>query len=367
MMMTPRNRQRPKQTDEWDDWDDEPGRPGVGRRPAAAASDLADRHRRTSKHRAPKQKGRPPQRRPTPEQSARPKKKESDSRKQTSLVERISPDFFTKRLIRTIWVIFCTVAFVTIILLVYFFLVPSRFFALRDIEIVGDPKLLQREFIEAIAQENTKEGVLRADLDKIREELQKKGVVKSVEITRMLPDMLKIVIEEREPVALARRGDSRAESEVVCVDREGIMFGDQSICRSKSELPLINGLEEGGDGATARNQQRLAVYQKLLSDLDGAEPRLSSRVEEVYFDQAQGIRVTIEAPDKESVIAVFLGKEEFRIRFNAALDVLDAINRQDAEALNVLRISDAEKLLSGARISYLNATTPKRVVVGLEE
>jgi hypothetical protein len=80
-----------------------------------------------------------------------------------------------------------------------------------------------------------------------------------------------------------------------------------------------------------------------------------------------GVRVTIEAPDKEGVIAVFLGKEEFRIRLNAALDVLDAIDRQDAEVLKVLRIGDAEKLISGARISYLNATTPKRVVIGLKE
>jgi cell division septal protein FtsQ len=366
-MMTPRNRQRPKQTDEWDDWDDDPGQPGDDRRPASAAGDLADRHRRTSKHRAPKQKGRPPQRRPRQGQSAKPKKKESESRKQTSLVERISPDFFTKRIIRTIWVVFCTVAFVAIILCVYFFLFPSRFFALRGIEIVGDPKLLPREFIEAVARENAKEGVLLADLNKIREELQKKGVVKSVEITRMLPDMLKIVIEEREPFALARRGDSRAESSVVCVDKEGAMFGDQSLCRAKSGLPLINGLEESGDGALARNQQRLAVYQKLMTDLEGATEKLSSRIEEVYFDNDMGVRVTVEAPDKEGVIAVFLGKEDFRIRLNAALDVLDAIYRQDAAALNVLRISDAEKLLSGARISYLNATTPKRVVVGLEE
>jgi cell division septal protein FtsQ len=367
MMMTPRNRQRPKQTDEWDDWDDEPGEPVADRRSAAGASDLADRHRRTSKHRAPKQKGKPPQRRPRPEQSAKPKKKEPASSKQASLVERISPDFFTKRLIRTIWVVFCTVAFVTITLCVYFFLVPSRFFALRDIEIVGDPKLLQREFIESLAKEHAKDGVLLADLDKIREELQKKGIVKSVEITRMLPDMLRITIEEREPLALARRGDSRAESDVVCVDKEGAMFGDQSLCKSKSGMPLINGLEESGDGATARNQERLAIYQKLLSDLDGAEPRLSSRVEEVYFDKALGVGVIIEAPGREGAIAVFLGEGEFRIHFNNALDLLDAINRRDAEALNVLRISDAEKLLSGARISYINATTPKRVVVGLEE
>jgi cell division septal protein FtsQ len=365
-MMTPRNRQRPKPTDERDDWDDDPGQPEADRRPAAGASDLADRHRRTSKHRAPKQKGRPPQRRPKPEQTAKPKPKEAAPRKRASLVDRISPDFISNRIIRIIWAIFCTVAFAVVIFCIYFFFVPSRFFALRDVEIVGNNELLQREFIESIARENAKEGVLRADLNKIREELQKEGV-KSVEITRMLPDMLRIVIEERKPFAPARRRDSRAEDDVVCVDQEGIMFGDKSSCKSKSGMPLINGLEEKGDGATARNQERLAVYQKLLSDLDGGGEKLSSRIDEIYLEDTQSVRVTIEAPDKESVIAIFLGKEEFRKRFNTALDVVTAIEKPDVEALKLLRINDAEKLLSGARISYINATTPNRVVVGLEE
>jgi len=35
--------------------------------------------------------------------------------------------------------------------------------------------------------------------------------------------------------------------------------------------------------------------------------------------------------------------------------------------LNVLRISDAEKLLSGVKIAYLNVSTPRRVIVGLNE
>jgi hypothetical protein len=104
-------------------------------------------------------------------------------------------------------------------------------------------------------------------------------------------------------------------------------------------------------------------YQKLITELDGSQPPLSSRIDEAVFDEVQGVRVIL----ADSRVAVFLGKEDFRMRLNAALDVLDAIRRQDAENLNVLRIGDAEKLLSGAKISYLNATNPKRVVVGLDE
>ncbi|MBO0798463.1 MAG: FtsQ-type POTRA domain-containing protein [Blastocatellia bacterium] len=353
-MMTPRN--RPKQTSDRDDWDDEAESTTAERRQPAGATG----QRRTSKHRAPKQAGKPPQRKPKTE-TPKAKEKEQVARKPASLVERISPDFFTRRLIRTIWVIFCSVAAVALFLFLYFFFDGWRFFALRDFEVEGNV-LLKRENIGEIVKRETKDGVLRADLRKIREEVYKTGLVKSVEVTRMLPDMIKITVEEREPFALARLGNA-----VVCVDREGVMFGDQSLMKSKGVTPLLNGLEEKRDEPSKYNQQRLAVYQKLMADLDSATEKLSKRIQEVYFDDRLGIRVTIEAPDKEGVIAVFLGNENFRVRFNAALDVLDAINRQDLTALNVFRISDAEKLISGARISYLNATSPNRVVVGLEE
>jgi hypothetical protein len=126
-------------------------------------------------------------------------------------------------------------------------------------------------------------------------------------------------------------------------------------------LPLISGLAEGGTQAPEINRQRIAAYQRLLEELNQSPPLLA-RIDEVVFNDVQMSVILA-----DSRIAVLLGTEDFRKRLNAAFDVLDAVNRGDAEALNVLRISDAERLLSGARISYLNATIPQRIVVGLEE
>ncbi len=322
------------------------------------ASELAERHRRTSKHRAPLQSGRVPQRKPRQEQSARPQQQQLPLRKSGSLVDRLSPDIFTNRIIRTFWAIGVGMIVIGIVIFLYFIFAGSRFFALRTIEVQGNV-LLTREEVESIVGRVAEKGVVRADLNKIREELEVKDITKDVIVTRLLPDMIKVVIKEREPYALARRADGS----VGCVDREGNIFGDPSLFRSRPVMPLINGLAERGERSEEINRQRLMTYQKLLSELDGSQPPLSSRIDEVYFDDVQGVRVIL----ADSRIAVFLGKEDFRMRLNAALDVLDAIRRRDAEALNVLRIGDAEKLISGAKISYLNATIPKRVVVGLEE
>jgi cell division septal protein FtsQ len=241
---------------------------------------------------------------------------------------------------------------------VYYYFAGSKFFALRDVDVQGNVLLSSDEIKETVEAAVTR-GVLRADLEQIQSKLKTNEVIKEAEVTRLLPDMLRVSIVEREPYALARRSDGS----VACVDRDGLLFGNQSLFKSKQMMPLISGLAETGDNLVEINRQRMLTYQKLMADLDGSQPPLSSRIDEVVFDDVQGVRVIL----ADSRIAVFLGKEDFRMRLNAALDVLDAIRRNDAEALNVLRIGDAEKLLSGAKISYLNATTPKRVVVGLDE
>jgi cell division protein FtsQ len=244
------------------------------------------------------------------------------------------------------------------LVVLFYFFAGSRFFALRGVDVTGN-KLLSVDDVEAMVKPNVPRGVLNADIEKIRNDLKSYPLIREAEVGRLLPDRLRIVIVEREPVALARRSDGS----VVCVDDEGVMFGDNSLWRGRTPPPLISGLAEGGDRAGEINRQHVLTYRRLLADLDQTEPPLSSRIDEVYFDEDQGVRLIL----ADSRVAVLIGNEDFRARLNAALDVLDAVRRKDADALNVLRISDAERLLGGVRIAYLNATDPKRVIVGLDE
>jgi hypothetical protein len=127
--------------------------------------------------------------------------------------------------------------------------------------------------------------------------------------------------------------------------------------------PIISGLVESGEKSQDANRQRMMMYQQLLRELDGVEPPLSSRIDEVIFDDEKNIRLIL----KDQQVAVLVGQDDFRTRLNAALDVLDAIRRKDPQALQVLKIEDAQRLLEGGKVAYLNATIPKRVIVGLAE
>ncbi|HKX29639.1 MAG TPA: FtsQ-type POTRA domain-containing protein [Blastocatellia bacterium] len=321
----------------------------------AAASELAERHHRTSKHRAPARTVRPPVRRPSAD---KPRSKSSSG---PSAAQRLrlwmAPDTLSSRLIRTGWVLLAVLAIVIVLYIFYRTVVGSRFFAVRAV-IVEENKLLTQAQVESMVRSLAIEGTLGADLGQIQARVQREDMVKEVRVTRMLPDTLKVVVKEREPYALARRNDGS----VVCVDAEGVMFGRAELFKPKVMLPLISGLAESGTQAGEVNRRYLAAYQKLLEEINRTPP-LSVHIDEVVFNDVHGMSVILEDPR----VAVLLGKEDFRPRLNAALDVLEAVSKGNAEALNVLRISDAEKLVSGARISYLNATIPERIVVGLDE
>ncbi len=312
------------------------------------------RARRTAKTRAPTRPGAAPVNRPRPvRRGARGRR---DPR-QLSLFSRLAPERISRNVTKTGGSILISLVAIGVLIVLFHLFAGSRFFGLKGVDVKGN-SLLSADEVETMVRSVVSRGVLNADLDQIRAKLESYPLIREAEVARLLPDRLRVIIVERQPVALARRGDS-----VVCVDDDGVMFGDISHWRGKTTPPVITGLAEGGENAGETNRQLIMTYKRLMAELDQSEPPLSSRIDGIHFDDDRDVILTL----ADSRVTVRIGKEDFRTRLNAALDVLDAVRRKDAEALNVLRISDAERLLGGTRIAYLNATDPKRVIVGLDE
>jgi cell division protein FtsQ len=322
----------------------------------------AERHpplRRTSKSRRPGNSGVAPpisgeQRRRARGTQQRLPYYETDpsgpKRRTRTLARRLIPDRFGPRLAKvTAALVFFGLLFGGFIFALYLF-GGSRFFQLRDVEVEGNLRLSENDVTQMV-REIVPEGVWRVEIKKIRDRLKAHDLIEDAEITRVLPDKIHVTIKEREPYTLARLQDR-----LVCVDRNGVMFGNE-------QLPIVSGLVESAEKSEDTNRQRMMMYQQLLRELDGVEPPLSSRIDEVIFDEEKNIRLIL----KDQQVAVLVGQDDFRTRLNAALDVLDAIRRKDPQALQVLKIEDAQKLLDGSKVAYLNATIPKRVIVGLAE
>src|SRR5499426_99633 len=327
------------------------------------------RPRRTAKTRAPKRSATAP----VPRQ--KPAKREAARRRdprQPSLFSRVGQEKVSRPVIRMGGSILLSLMVIAGVVLLFKLFAGSKFFALKGVDVVwpaaktGAAPLLDAGEVEEIVRKlpTVSRGVLKADLENIREELKKNPLMREVEVARLLPDRLRVSIIERQPVALALKGDINArDRSVVCVDDEGVMFGDSSHWRGKPWPPLISGLaEDGGEEAKQINRHWMTMYKRLMAELDQTEPPLSSRIDEIFFDKDADVRLRL-AEKRE---AVLIGKEDFRTRLNVALDILAAIGRKDIDALNVLRIGDAERLFSG-KINYVNVNDPKRPVVGLDE
>ena len=236
-------------------------------------------------------------------------------------------------------------------------LTRSEMFSVKHIDLEGNQRT-SREEVLALLQENAHGGLWQLNLDEIRAKLKRNPWVREVEVKRSLPDRLKVKISEREPWLLVRRADNT----IIWIDRDGTPLGDESRFNVTHVPPLVSGLAEGAAPQVIDKRRRhLELVQQLLIALDEREPKLSPRIDEVMLDDVNGLKLRV----SNGRVTVTVGTQDLRQRTQEALKALDAVERRDIAALRVLKLSDAERLLSGPPIAYINATLNDRLVVGL--
>lgn len=234
----------------------------------------------------------------------------------------------------------------------------SRYFALREVQLQGNKRVSPQEVLEMV-REMTPEGVWRAQLKQIRDRLRQHDLIEDAEVTRVLPDTIFVTIRERVPFALARLQDR-----LVCVDTNGVMFGNESLMRGMKIPPVISGLLTGGENLAEANRIRMMIFQQVLNDLDSGTPQLSPRVDEIIFDEDVNARLVL----RDSRTIVLVGSEAFRARLETALKVIEAHRQGDSNTLKSLRVSNVAQLITcrSCRLAYLNVALPDAVIASLQ-
>jgi cell division septal protein FtsQ len=272
---------------------------------------------------------------------------------------RAAPDGGFGGMLRGVGKLMVAMIVISAVAIIFRSMTRSQFFAVKEIALEGNNRTSREELMELV-KDKTGDSLWKLDLEEIRKTLKRNAWVRDAEVTRQLPDKLRVKINEREPYALVRRSDST----VVWIDRDGTILGDHSRFNREVIPPIISGLAEGlTPKVMEANQRHLDLYQQLLGELDSQEPHLSPQVDEVIFDGVDGLKLRV----REGRVVVLVGTKDFRKRLEEALRILQAVERKDISALQLMRISDAERLLSGKPIAYINATVPGRAIVGLAE
>ncbi|MDQ3799079.1 MAG: FtsQ-type POTRA domain-containing protein [Acidobacteriota bacterium] len=189
----------------------------------------------------------------------------------------------------------------------------SSFFDMKKVEVRGISRVSREEVERIVRVETAKSSVWNANVDGIRTEIEKLPFVKSVAVSRILPDGVRVNVTERTPRAVVR-----LNSGDFWVDDDALVLGKAE----KSEVTnafILRGWDEAkNDKALKDNQERVRTFQKVKQDLEKAG--IAERVTAINLTYLQDAQVTVE--DSGETVSVFLGREDFGKRLRTALDNL---------------------------------------------
>ena len=145
-----------------------------------------------------------------------------------------------------------------------------------------------------------------------RSQLESIPWVQHATVMRILPDQILVHIVERTPIAFAREGDN-----VELVDADGVLLpiSPARMALHHYSFPVVTGLHV--HPAMASPQERMALYQRFLADLDHAQPHASSQVSEIDLSDPDDLRATLSS--KGADLLIHFGADNFAARYQMYL------------------------------------------------
>jgi cell division protein FtsQ len=145
-------------------------------------------------------------------------------------------------------------------------------------------------------------------LNQRRKQLEKIPWVQSASVMRVLPDQLRISVVERTPVAFVRHGQ-----QIGLVDANGVLLSMSAASMSKHHysFPVVTGIDPGDP--LASRKARMAVYGRLVGDLDSTGQRLSEQISEIDLTDPEDARVMMPEPGAD--ILAHFGDDQFLTRY----------------------------------------------------
>ena len=171
----------------------------------------------------------------------------------------------------------------------------SSFFDVKQIEVKGTNRV-SREAVEKIVRvESEKNGVWNADLQKIREEIEKADFVKNATVSRILPDGIRVNVSERTPKAIAR-----IEGGDFWVDEDGVVLVLVGKDEARPPFFIQGWNRDKTEKAQDENKERVKIYLEMLSDWQ--EYELAKRVKAVDLSNIkEPLAITEDSGEKVAI------------------------------------------------------------------
>jgi cell division septal protein FtsQ len=246
------------------------------------------------------------------------KRKTSTARKprQTTASGKSVNSQMAKYLVPFVFVIGLSICLFYLLFLGYRTVTASTFFDLEEakIDVRGINRVSKDKVVEIVKSKATK-GVWNADITEIKQEIEKFAYVKNVVVSRVLPDGLRVRVDEREAFAVVRK-----DVNYYWVDKDAVILSQIGTNETRPQYFLRN----WDSTQTDRNKKRLELYTNALKEWQ--DLGIANRVNSISLEDENDMVATVDE------IPVRLGSKDFGKRLNVALSAMGD-KKQQIESL----------------------------------
>ncbi len=187
----------------------------------------------------------------------------------------------------------------------------AAFFDVKTVDIRGINKIPKEDIEKIVRDSAEKSGVWKADLKEIKDGIEKFTLVKSVVVSRVLPDGIRVNVNERVPRAVVQLGSGN-----FWADDDALILGAVEKNDERPPFALRGWNEDKTDKAVKDNQERVKIYQKMLAEWQNFE--LAKRVDSVDLTDLQEPQAIVR--DSGEAVTIILSRENFGKRLQTGLE-----------------------------------------------
>jgi cell division protein FtsQ len=177
----------------------------------------------------------------------------------------------------------------------------------ENIEATGLAEVSRSEMLPVFG-EDIGRNVFFVPLKERRKQLEQIPWVESATVMRFFPDRIRVAIVERQPIAFVRQGQ-----QIGLVDASGVLLAmpARMMAQHHYSFPVVTGID-ARDPLPGR-RARMAVYQRLLGELDSGGQKLSEQISEIDLTDPADARVLM--PEQGGDVLAHFGEDHFLARY----------------------------------------------------
>jgi cell division protein FtsQ len=174
-----------------------------------------------------------------------------------------------------------------------------------NISISGTSNVSRNQVLDVMASDIDR-NIFFVPLEQRKKQLEQIPWVQSASVMRLLPNRLKIVLNERVPVAFVE-----INSHIELIDANGVIMEVPPGQPAKYSFPVIVGVSDNDPLST--RAARLKLYSQLMKELDSSGAHYSGDLSDVDLSDPDDLKATV--TDPKGAVLVHLGAGNFLEHF----------------------------------------------------